>query len=492
MLTRLKVSGFKNLIDVEVRFGPFTCIAGPNGIGKSNLFDAIRFLSLLADRPFMEAARAVRGGDDVEALFTRNGSGKMHLECDVLIPDSGRDDFNQPATASYTFLNYQLDIHLERMKQAPYSRMVLDKEELNYIPKGKAGDRLAFPHGRVWRESVVKDSGRRTSIISTEQRAGIAEPVARLRSDRMKAGDKAKRGGGKPSDFSLATLPRTVLSSAQNAEETRTAVLVRQEMRQWRQLQLEPSSLRRPDDLRDPQSIDPSGSHVPATLYRLESSSDDPGVIDAEVANRLAALVDGVRGVRVDLDEGRKLLRLMMTDDSGVELPAGSLSDGTLRFVALAVMESDPTATGVLCLEEPENGIHPQRIEAILSLLADMAVDIQAPVSEVNNPLRQVIATTHSPVVVSLADREDILFARSRTTAVDGRPIRGLELVGMDGTWRSNGNAESVALGTVMAFLGAVRPPEDPDVGDGERKPRRVGNVLRNQLRLPGIPEGEE
>jgi len=27
MLTRLKVSGFKNLVDVDVRMGPFTCIA---------------------------------------------------------------------------------------------------------------------------------------------------------------------------------------------------------------------------------------------------------------------------------------------------------------------------------------------------------------------------------------------------------------------------------------------------------------------------------
>ncbi|MBM3262563.1 MAG: AAA family ATPase [candidate division Zixibacteria bacterium] len=56
MLTRLKVSGFKNLVDVEVRFGPFTCIAGANGVGKSNLFDAILFLSALADRSLIEAA----------------------------------------------------------------------------------------------------------------------------------------------------------------------------------------------------------------------------------------------------------------------------------------------------------------------------------------------------------------------------------------------------------------------------------------------------
>lgn len=50
MLTRLTVNGFKNLIGVDVRFGPFTCIAGANGVGKSNLFDAIRFLSALSEK----------------------------------------------------------------------------------------------------------------------------------------------------------------------------------------------------------------------------------------------------------------------------------------------------------------------------------------------------------------------------------------------------------------------------------------------------------
>ena len=33
MLTRLKVSGFKNLVDVDVHFGPFTCIVGDPNAG---------------------------------------------------------------------------------------------------------------------------------------------------------------------------------------------------------------------------------------------------------------------------------------------------------------------------------------------------------------------------------------------------------------------------------------------------------------------------
>ena len=62
MLTRLRVKGFKSLEDVEVRFGPFTCIAGANGAGKSNLFDAIVFLKNLANTSIIEAASAIRNG----------------------------------------------------------------------------------------------------------------------------------------------------------------------------------------------------------------------------------------------------------------------------------------------------------------------------------------------------------------------------------------------------------------------------------------------
>jgi AAA15 family ATPase/GTPase len=51
MLTRIEIDGFKNLLGFSAEFGPFTCIAGPNAVGKSNLFDAIEFLSLLAELP---------------------------------------------------------------------------------------------------------------------------------------------------------------------------------------------------------------------------------------------------------------------------------------------------------------------------------------------------------------------------------------------------------------------------------------------------------
>src|SRR5205814_9694467 len=92
MLTRLKVDGFKNLVDVDVRFGPFTCIAGANAVGKSNLFDAIRFLSAAANQPVLEAALSVRNergrAGDPGRLFHRVGdqcAPKMSFGAEMIV-----------------------------------------------------------------------------------------------------------------------------------------------------------------------------------------------------------------------------------------------------------------------------------------------------------------------------------------------------------------------------------------------------------------------
>ncbi|MDT4953390.1 MAG: hypothetical protein QOJ02_1528, partial [Acidobacteriota bacterium] len=211
MLTRLKVTGFKNLIDVDIRFGPFTCVAGTNAVGKSNLFDAIRFLSALADRPLIDAALSVRdeGGRtaDVRSLFHRVGNNyddEMSFEAEMIVPREGVDDLGQKAKASITFLRYAVTLAYRSDDNfQSLGKLELMKEELAHIKLGDASKHLLFPHkASSWRKSAVRGERRVPFFISTEGEG--ANRVIKLHQD----------GGssGRPLPRSAVNLPRTVLS----------------------------------------------------------------------------------------------------------------------------------------------------------------------------------------------------------------------------------------------------------------------------------------
>jgi predicted ATPase len=485
MLTRLQVDGFKNLRGVDVRFGPLTCIAGGNGVGKSNLFDAILFLSALADKPFAEAARSIRGGDqNSEMLFSMplEPTPRIKLAAEMLIPQHGVDDFGQPAEASATFVRYELELSLLDAGDGFRKRIFLEREDLKQIPQAQWSS-LGFAQAKKWHSSVFRARGRSTAFISMadEEVSRSGARTVRLHADRMPDPSLKRAGGGQPSIFPAKTLPRTVLSSANNADVCRTAVLVRKEMLSWRLLQLEPSALRRPDELESEGFLAADGAHLAATLYRLstESNIDHPDEVCARVANRLSLLVEGVRSLRVDRDDARKLLSVLLKDSGQLELPASSLSDGTMRFIALAVLLEDPLATGVLCLEEPENGINPERIKAIVELLYDIAVDTEFPLDS-TNPLRQVIINTHSPLVAAEIDQDDLLFARRLHRPVSSRKHSELVLFCIEDSWRAGIGFPQEVRGRVLSFLAGIRSSRD----ESHRQGKRVGDYAERQMKL--------
>ena len=147
-------------------------------------------------------------------------------------------------------------------------------------------------------------------------------------------------------------------------------------------------------------------------------------------------------------------MTLMMTGKDGTELPARALSDGTLRFLALSVLESDPDTSGLICLEEPENGIHPDRIPAILQLLQDIATDPDEPADE-TNPLRQVIINTHSPSVVMAVPDSSILLAKPSKDVRYGKVYSKVIFACLPDNWRVKGDSNSpvVTKGEMLGYL---------------------------------------
>ena len=500
MLTRLKVSNFKNLVDVDLYLGPFTCVVGPNGVGKSNLFDAIRFLSALANRTLMEAAAAVRDQDSrtapVRDLFHRVGNHyaeRMTFEAEMIVPRRAIDDLGQEAEASITFLRYSLELaYRETDDSLVRGNLAIVKEELVHITHRDAPRHLLFPYrAKDWRESAVYGKRRAPYFIST---TGEGENrVIKLHQD----------GGssGRPLPRSADNLPRTVLSIA-NAAESPTVLVARREMESWQMLQLEPSALRRPDEFVSPTHLGADGRYLAATLHRLarhdgqnqditpqqsldltiqlETQPSTPQKVYSQIANRLAELIDGVHDIHIEPDEKRELLTLYVKNEEGTFHPARALSDGTLRFLALAVLESDPQMQGVICLEEPENGIHPARIPAILKLLGDIAVDTQESVGE-DNPLRQVIVNTHSPVVFQQVPDESVVFVKAKEAIdEDGRLCKKAHFLCLSETWRAK-VSEDAARGDLLAYLKPVLLKEYVEV---ERQKRVVDRKDMQQLLL--------
>ncbi len=460
LITRIEVDGFKNLIGFSVDFAPYTCIAGPNGVGKSNVFDAIRFLSLLADHTLTEAALLVRGSG-VEAgavtdLFWSDGlkrRDEFTIAAEMIIDPSVRDDFGRPAEASSTYLRYIVRIGYEAPSaRGSLGRLVLLSESLDYIKEGAAVAKLRFPlSAGEFRDEVVSNKRRTQSgyISAKQTNDGQTEILVHQ--------DGGSRGPAQTAPAGIA--PKTIVATS-NTSATPTILAARREMQRWRFLALEPTAMRNPDRFHTDPHVTASGGHIAATLNRLgreaEARGEDRETLLASVAQRLRELVP-ISDIEVDVDEVRQLLTVEARESTGVRLPAASLSDGTLRFLTLSVLVADPEAEGLLCIEEPENGIHPAKMAEMVRLLKDLAVDTSKKPGP-DNPFRQVIIATHSPVFVQLQHHDDLLFAtEAKVKGEDGRPVRTLRCRPLSDTWRAKAGEPPVGMATILAYLSA--PP---------------------------------
>ena len=233
-------------MNFSVDFGPFTCIAGRNGVGKSNIFDVIQFLSLLSDNALMEAALSVRETEpetaDLRELFWTDGQERaesIHIAAEMIVDKENIDDFGRRAEASSTYLRYEIQIGYEDSAyRGTLGRLVLESEDLNYITEGDASRKLKFPHSAQYFRRNVVDNKRRTKTgyISTERSAQQEAEILIHQEGHQ----------GRPQRAPARSAPRTIVATS-NTSTTPTILAARREMQSWRLLALEPSSMRKTD-----------------------------------------------------------------------------------------------------------------------------------------------------------------------------------------------------------------------------------------------------
>jgi predicted ATPase len=388
MITYIKITGFKSFHNFEMEFTPLTIVAGTNASGKSNLFDALILLSKLADTDNIKKAFKDQRGEFIE-LFTQYGENnyakEMEFHIEMMVNKDITDAWGNKSVLKYTRLRYELKIQrytndsgLEDVEVSYESLVNLRHQEDKWIKI------IPTQYREVWRPKVV--SGKRGQpYMNTTIENGIS--TVEVPQDGTRGGNKRR--------FPLKNASRTVLSSFDTIDFPHV-LAAKEEMKSWKFLQLNPEDLRKPTDKSNGEDIiTQSGRNLAAALNRIALKNE---FSLAEISRKLQSFVPNFIEVRVVDDKENKQFIIKLIDKDGKEYSSRVLSEGTLRILALCILEQDDQHTGLLCFEEPENGIHPFRISSMAELLKNLANDF----SDEEVPLRQVIVNTHSPILVNI------------------------------------------------------------------------------------------
>lgn len=397
MITRIEIDGFKTFEKFSLDLQPFTAIVGPNASGKSNLFDAIQMLSALAQSDIRTAMQNLRG-EPVELFrFTPpdRRATTMRFAIQATLEAKGEDAFGQNYEVTNSRIAYEVELSLQLDEVGNPLGVVVSRESCEPIPK--AQDRLP----KEWKQNLRY--GRKASFIETEFDEDGSAVALKLRQD-------GPRKRGRPTQFSLKDAQRTALSTVTTAEFPHVYAL-KKLLSSIHFLQIDPQAARRPSDRLAGRELRADAANLATVIARLKTetaSADAPDGVLADIAADLASLITSVRKIALhDETKSREYgFDLVFADD--LRFSSRVISDGTLRLLALLTLLNDPRRRGVLCFEEPENGVHEGRIPKLIEFLraatthaADMPAD----------RIFQILINTHSPAVMAALENEEIVAA---------------------------------------------------------------------------------
>jgi predicted ATPase len=393
-----------------MEFTPLTVIAGTNASGKSNLFDALMLLSRLAEVD-LKTAFGEQRGNPIE-LFTQYGedwyADEMEFTVEMLINRKVKDKWGGEEELNNTRLRYKLILN-RKNNNLGFEDLFVKHESLEKIRPDEDKWIKKFNEAKPLAKTL-RAGGSRDPFIYTDNEGSTV--AIRMRQD-------GKQGGkATPAD----TISQTVLGGV-NTVDFPHVFGAKEEMHSWRLLQLNPEYLREPTQqepgIRD--TITSTGKNLASSLFRIKQI-DEYNLI--EISRKLNVFLPGFIEVNVYDDKANRQYIIKLKGEDGKEFTSRVLSEGTLRLLALCILEYDEKHTGLLCFEEPENGIHPFRIKAMATLVKALSTDFHN--SEL--PLRQAIVNTHSPVLVN----EMMLWRNDKNVSVNFSEMR-TRIIGIQG-----------------------------------------------------------
>ena len=394
MLTRIEIDGFKSFESFALDLAPFTAIVGPNASGKSNLFDALRFVSLLAQFDIRTAMQDLRGEPEELFRHTRTGtSSTISLAIEVLLARTGTDAFGTSYEVQAQRLRYTLKLELLQGADGTPRGMLVREEDCR--PLSKKEETAAY-----LKQEAISYSGRNSPFIELDE----GREAILVRQD-----GRQKRG--RPLRLSLKEASRTALSTITTAEFPHLYAL-RETLSKVRFLEINPRAARQSNDRFEDRLLKSDASNLAAVLARLKDDTATdlrPEGVLSDIASDLTSLIPSVRNIDIRLDSNQRQYSFHLQFRDDVTFSSRVISDGTLRLLALLTVLNDPDRSGTLCFEEPENGVHEGRISLLIDFLRTAA---QISSSEEFGYF-QILLATHSPKVMGALQDFEIVAADS-------------------------------------------------------------------------------
>jgi predicted ATPase len=351
LIQRLALKNILSFRDAVVELGQLNVLIGPNAVGKSNLIEVI---GLLQAAPTNLATAILRGGGVRQWLWLGDrGPSSASIECELILT---RERQVGP-------LGYQVEFF---------------EDAGGFVIVGEALSRSTVPIDLEKAEAYFARHYNQAGY-------GAQAKLARVLDETM----KFLPGESVLSQFKSPIDPTPITEVGNHFAQ----------MRIFREFRTGPGSPARygistsvPKD-----ALADGSDNLALMLHELDFLG-----VHERIRSYLRRFCERFEDVKVNVGEG--LARTYLREAGLVEmLSAIRMSDGTLKFLSLLAALFHPKPPPLMCIEEPEIGLHPDALQLVAEALVEASESTQ------------LIVTTHSDVLIDyLTDRPDTVLVCER------------------------------------------------------------------------------
>ncbi len=376
MITLIEALNYQCLRNVSQSLDQFQILVGSNASGKSTFLDVVEFVGDIANNDLSSAVDK-RTWNPINLLHRHQGK-KIELAVEAKIPPEIQKKINTP---NRDFVRYEISLEFIQAMQ----QFEIVSERVLLLAKKSNVRYSGIPYS-------IKCQNKSSTELS-ESESGFTNLISKSRNSKATFRSESEECHF---DFNISPQKSALGQLPEDYKLFPTSIWFRNLLSNGGQrINLNSKTIRKPSPPSRAFTLLSDGSNLPWLVARFRKA--DSIQYRFWIEHLQMVVPDLVEISTIERPEDRHCY-MIYKFFGGMELPSWMISEGTLRLTALTLPAyyRELQGTGIFIVEEPENGIHPNAIDAVFDSLSSMYNS-------------QVLLTTHSPAFVNLASLENLI-----------------------------------------------------------------------------------